>query len=1263
MENNNSNLGLAMDELEPPYDDLEHQPKTLTRNRHIHDRQILYVAGRAPVKDREQYDIMFVTTAVEEDEATQHSVTTFGYRINQPAEYLKGPTGLIKDIALRSGVDMDQSYYTAVCKWLLPRSKRSKPSVKTLKWGLPILMDEIKRVKPKIIVCLGKHAFDLLSDRKIGFKDAHGGWFWSTEAQAHLYLMYAPFMLVAKPELHEVFRVDFTEIKRKKDILDGADIGEIPWRFEVLRDEQSLRDWVAQMNDIPDDQWPGIKDASGRKLIGVDCEWHGRTHVNGKLRTIQFAWTESDAVVVEFRDDQNCFSFQLDAETEDHLLPIDDTPEAFECCKYREIGKLLGAFMNRPDIRYVGHHFSADSPWMEYWLGLNTYRRCALDTEFAQQAIDEASELGLERGIAMKYTNLGLYCLDLVLWKKDNPKLVGDGYGYIPSEILHPYGALDVITPLRAYPHLIRQMQAQQLVRYYDTILNPFVTDVFTSFAMTGLPMDELLMDELRLLFHYAKGQLEVKFRERMHREARLHIMDKLIEELPDTGMMLAVRVLKAPDLYAALDIVKPAVDLKNIPKWISLVTHLFESANFNIRSPDQMRRWLFDVEGLEPIKTTNQKSKGMPSMSWEKVLELPADRQRLYTPAVDKQTLQILSEQCNTVDELLNLNAVGNLCKAFLKEADVYVDEDGEETVEENGLHQWLARHDSRTGMGSRVHCNYSLTGSSRPRSWRPNVLNWPSYVNKRISRSVVNVIKESFEDGSLPPNLMKWVECDEKSLPSIRSCVTAPEGWVLTESDYKTAEMVGLGVISGDKDLIKILREPDPEWAVLKPGGLGPYVRVRYADPGENGIPLENQKAEYLMSVWKDGKCLGSVTEEDIARNADGSFKHRGYDIHWSIAERIYERPREEMVEKVQRNAGKVINFCVAKDELVLTKERGHVPIQDVSNDDLLWDGSEWVSHEGVVFSGERTVLFYEGLWATADHEVWTCAGKVQLRQAIAEGRRLERATIPDGSSEWGGSRRRQETVRRECVDTYDIVNAGPLNRFTCSGVLVSNSSAYGASPASLDRKIESDTGVKPEAGTGEKGLAAIKQRQPRATEFLEEMAEVPKTVGYYRAKSGRICHCVTHGAGSGVNYRTRNSIESALGRELRNYPMQESVGSTSARACILALSLYKTLGLRALPMTCLYDSLVTLCPLEERFVVGKIHQLVMSDLNTWTYDDAHGHRVLQYEIDNEFNYRWSTRPDEKQQTELNDPDWHPTPDKLKWILLRKNWDLLVS
>lgn len=1367
-----------MDEVEPDYDSTP--PQTLTRSRHIDN--VFWLAGRAPVEGQEHYDVMFVAVAPEEEEVARNRKTTFGYNIQVPPEYLKGGNGVIKDIALRAGIDIDKCYYTSLVKWLLPRTKRARPPVKIMKYGLPVLMDEIKRIKPRVIVCLGKQVFDMLADKKIGFDDSHGGWFWSSSAEAHLYVMYPPFSLVTRPELYETFRIDFVEIARKIQLMTNVDIKEIPARWEVIRDEASLRRWVERIKATgpkpevvvgPDPDalkavtngfvglentaenrgkiaesitqviegvitwdtcaicgekacehtgnapryhdvgkfhvtvpvvkpspeelaklspatirqlfadevtpigaasaeggvWPGHRDQYGNRLIAVDCEWHGRQHIDGQLRTIQFAWSESDAVVIEFRNEKNEWSFEfedvhdyagnyyrwqgllrelfprdaadMDVEIDeviDTLRDRDDgdpshwgapdpnfpdiakhlTAAQIEEARYAAIGRILAPALNVPDIKYIGHHFSADSLWMEHWLGLDVYQKCALDTEFAQQCVDESSELGLERGIAMKYTTLGFYNQDLIEWKRANRSLCEEGYGYIPSAILHPYGANDVLAPYRAYPRIRKQMEGQQLTEYYDHVLNPFVTDVFHCFAAVGLPMDRPQMDDMRALFHFARRHLEVNLKRRIHEEAKATVLDKLIDEIDYAeGFRLWMEVIKASGPETAIEILKPHVQMENIGIWIKRLQHMFDAKDFNIRSPDMMRRWLFDVEGLVPIKSTNQKAKGMPSMAWEKVLELPADRQKLYTPAVDKQTLQILSEQLETLDELLNLNAVGNVCKAFLKEADVvkvggssnnlvapticphsesltwafmdahednrprvgdeWVDEgDGKryaynekhdvwvaaaasadtinpgemlflegdedsgssdplEIVKENGLHAWLI--ETSGPMKDRVSCMTSTTETGRSRSWRPNTLNWPSYVNKRIGKSVVKAVREAHETGDLPETLMKWLTVGEDSLPSIRSCVKAPEGWLLVESDYKTAEMVGLAVISGDPKFIKILREPDPEWAVLKKGGLGPYVRVRYAPSEESGIPPEAQDPQYIMSVWKDGKKVGDVTEDDLERNADGTVKHRGYDIHWSIAERIYERPRESMIEKVARSAGKVINFCIAENQLVLTKERGEVFIQDIRNDDLLWDGDSWVAHEGVVYSGRKTVLFYEGLWASAEHKVWTCAGPMPLKRAIEERRRLERPEIPEGSHAWAGSRIRRSVVRLEDVHTYDVVNAGPQNRFTCSGVLVSNSSAYGASPASLERKIESDTGVKPEEGTGQKGLDAIAARQPRATEFLEEMAALPKTTGFYRAASGRIRHAVLHGRNSDVGWRVRNSQESAAGREFKN------------------------------------------------------------------------------------------------------------------------------
>jgi DNA polymerase I-like protein with 3'-5' exonuclease and polymerase domains len=535
------------------------------------------------------------------------------------------------------------------------------------------------------------------------------------------------------------------------------------------KDDVALRDWVAQMEE------------EGHKLFAVDCEWHGKNYLDGKLRTIQFAWSESDAVVIEFRDENNWFTFQIENEggvgpfgpsafsvtitragfgTQTHIDeeitdedeaeqavrdiaefaatpewikeknakalaeakraahgPIeDDLPEAYEKKKYAYIGSILGQLLNKPGVEYIGHHFSADAPWMQYWLGLETNERCYMDTEFAQQTADESSVLSLERGIAMKYTTLGLYNLDLALWKREHKQLWSNGYGYVPSEILIPYSAKDVIAPFRAAPRIRNMLESQGLWHYYKKILNPFVTDVFTAFHMHGLPTDVALLDELRELYHFAKERLDVQFKLRVAGEAKAKLLEKLLE-LPDAPLHLFQQMCDVGDPQSALDLIKPYLDPSDMLFWSKLCQHLYDAPNFNIRSPDQMRTWLFDVHNLTPIKSTNQKAKGLPSMAWDKVLELPEDRQRLYTPAVDKQTLQILSEEFDTLDELLNLNAVGNVCKAFLKQAEEYVDDNGNTVTEEQGILAWVC-------SDLRIRYNMSCTETSRSRTWQPNVL-----------------------------------------------------------------------------------------------------------------------------------------------------------------------------------------------------------------------------------------------------------------------------------------------------------------------------------------------------------------------------------------------------------------------------------------------------------------------------------------------------------------------------------------------------------
>ena len=90
-----------------------------------------------------------------------------------------------------------------------------------------------------------------------------------------------------------------------------------------------------------------------------------------------------------------------------------------------------------------------------------------------------------------------------------------------------------------------------------------------------------------------------------------------------------------------------------------------------------------------------------------------------------------------------------------------------------------------------------------------------------------------------------------------------------------------------------------------------------------------------------------------------------------------------------KSLRTKAKAINFgfCLIGSELVLT-DRGLVPLKDVKLYHRLWDGVEWVNHEGVVFMGEKEVITYDGVTGTPDHEGYTTDGrKVPIGQLASE------------------------------------------------------------------------------------------------------------------------------------------------------------------------------------------------------------------------------------------------------------------------------------
>lgn len=164
-------------------------------------------------------------------------------------------------------------------------------------------------------------------------------------------------------------------------------------------------------------------------------------------------------------------------------------------------------------------------------------------------------------------------------------------------------------------------------------------------------------------------------------------------------------------------------------------------------------------------------------------------------------------------------------------------------------------------------------------------------------------------------------------------------------------------------------------------------------------------------------------------------------GQDIYCATASQMFHVPVvKHGINGELRQKGKVAELaCIAEDELVLT-DRGLVPIQNVTLSHRVWDGREWVAHDGVVCRGEKEVVTYGGLTATPDHMVFIEGSDwpVQFGDAAARGARLLQSGA--GGADVLGVKPPDDLTRRESR-VYDILNAGTRHRFTVSGVLVHN------------------------------------------------------------------------------------------------------------------------------------------------------------------------------------------------------------------------------
>lgn len=158
------------------------------------------------------------------------------------------------------------------------------------------------------------------------------------------------------------------------------------------------------------------------------------------------------------------------------------------------------------------------------------------------------------------------------------------------------------------------------------------------------------------------------------------------------------------------------------------------------------------------------------------------------------------------------------------------------------------------------------------------------------------------------------------------------------------------------GDYEALKMLYEDVPDT-------LSQLIRTAFVPKsGSRFIVADFSAIEARVIAW----LAGETWRQEVFEN--------GGDIYCASASQMFKVPVEKHGTNGHlRQKGKQAELaCIAEGQLVLT-DKGLVPIERVSLEHRVWDGENWVRHNGVIFKGEREVITYEGLTATRDHLVW--------------------------------------------------------------------------------------------------------------------------------------------------------------------------------------------------------------------------------------------------------------------------------------------------
>jgi len=653
----------------------------------------------------------------------------------------------VGDLNLRD--EVGTWYATSLVRHQPADPSSSTISASSIKNCLPILMEELRLVRPKFILCLGGDSASGLLGRKVKLDEVRGktlplqigpGDGGEPPYEAKVVAILHPAFVYREPIKYDEFRdslADFAAIVR----------GRRPRRHRPRkRDHVNIykeRHLARVVDEI-------VADPAGA-TIAMDCEWHGNWfEPGGWLRTIQFSHRAGTAHSVVLRHAGGAPAFKPGiAAVLPHLIRL---------CK---------STPGRP-VRVGGHFFRADLPWLiQFGLDLRdefaapaspelTRTAGGFDTGYMLHAVFETGRPFTLEPYADKLLGIGRYDLpldkcvaEMCAARKVSKAKLG-GYGDIPDEILLPYAAFDADAVRELFDHLNGAGGKPGLLDRDRFGLNSragFWTSqraalAFLEMEMRGLVIDRRRLDQLVSLFASTSANKLAELRREIG--------------WPDfnPGSVEHIRELLFGEQYNGKKH-NGKEGPAGTPK--------------RLRPPDAL------TLGLEPMKSTGKQSK-----PWSRVVE--EDEEDLYNVAADKEILGIYSHQHPIVAKLRDVKFLRQLLVTPLSMP--ALDESGAIRRRADGTYDYDKGIATFIASDGRVRTNFFPIETGRCASGRPALQNWSSKRESDYKR----ILKQDY-------------------LFPARSIFVASPGHAIVKVDIKSAELVVVGRLSQDRNMLSDL------------------------------------------------------------------------------------------------------------------------------------------------------------------------------------------------------------------------------------------------------------------------------------------------------------------------------------------------------------------------------------------------------------------------------------------------------------------------